>query len=188
MPLKLEVSIDRKSRSALRRALNKVPLDLQEKAGKKALRTFGGRITRRARPTIEWRKTAASLKTKIKKYRKTILWLIVGSKVMDTSKNKRRPYGMLRGRALRASYDTFSPGWRSHWEEFGFHSFRKGSYGLQGKKLGRGWRAGLKGRNGQFHRGSGSLGRAYTMVAPQYMKIMVDAIDKYLKKTRARAA
>lgn len=188
MPLQLTISVDSRSRGALRKALNRVPLDLQEKAGKKALRTFGGRITRRARPSIEWRKTAASLATKIKKYRKTVLWMVVGSKVIDSKKNKTRPFGNLRGRALRDAYDSLSPGWRSHWEELGFHAWQKG-WQVPKRNLGRGWKQGLRHRGrGVFHRGSKALSNAYKMVAPQYMKIMTDAIDKYLKKTRAKAA
>lgn len=188
MPLKLEIKVDRKSQRALSRSLNRVPLELQEKAGKKALRTFAGRITRRARPAIEWRKTAASLKTKVKKYRKTVLWVIVGSRVLDSKKNKERPFGSLRGRALREAYDNLSPGWRSHWEELGFHSWQRG-WPVPKRGLGRGWKQGLKHRGrGIFHRGSKALSNAYKTVAPQYMKIMVDAIDKYLKKTSARAA
>lgn len=188
MPLKLAINIDPKSRTALRRALNKVPLDLQEKAGKKALRTFAGRITRRARPSIEWRRTAASLKSKIRKYRKTVLWLVIGSTVFDSKKNKNRPFGNNTGRALRRAYDSFSPGWRSHWEELGFHTWQRG-WPVPKRGLGRRWKSGLKHRGrGTFVRGSKALQGAYKLVGPQYFKIMSDAIDKYLKKTRARAA
>jgi len=179
MPLQLNINLDQKSARALRSALNKVPLELQEKAGKKALRTFGGRVTRIARPRIDWRKTAKSLKSKIKKYKDT-LWLGVGSKISAAPVST----AATGGRARRRAYDEFSPGWRSHWEELGFHTWQKGWQRTR-RSAGRGWKKGLKHRGrGVFHRGSKALTTAFNATASQFRPIVANAIDKYLESKR----
>lgn len=173
MPLQLNITVDPASARALRSALERVPLDMQDKAAGKAMRRFGRIVIAKARPSMRSKTVRRGLTAKIKRY-KNLTWLGVGTK-MKTLPQKAQSGS----RAKREAYDQYTPGWRSHWEELGWHTWAKGWQRVR-RGLGRAWKRGLKHRGrGVFHRGSGALGSAAASMAPQFRSIVAEEVAKY---------
>lgn len=175
MPLQLNIKVDRANAMALRSALERVPLELQDKAAGKAMRRFGKIVIAKARPSIRSSTVKRGLTAKVKKY-KMLTWLGVGTKMT------RLPQKTQSGsRAKRESYDTYTPGWRSHWEELGWHSWAKGWQRAR-RGLGRAWKRGLKHRGrGVFHSGSKALTISATTSAVQFRAIVAEEVDNYTR-------
>lgn len=175
MPLQLNITVDPASARALRSALERVPLDMQNQAAAKAMRRFGRLVVARARPGMRSAVVRRGLTAKVKRYR-LLTWLGVGTRM------NRMPQKTLSGsRAKREAYDQYTPGWRSHWEELGWHTWAKGWQRVR-RGLGRAWKRGLRHRGrGVFHRGSRALGNAATSMAPQFRSIAEDEISRYIR-------
>lgn len=179
MPLQLNITVDPTSARALKSALERVPLDMQDKAAGKAMRRFGKIVIAKARPSIRSSTVRRGLAAKVKKY-KMLTWLGVGTKMT------RLPQKTQSGsRAKRDSYDTYTPGWRSHWEELGWHTWAKGWQRVR-RGLGRAWKRGLKHRGrGVFHRGSKALTISANSSAIQFRSIVADEVAKYTRSISA---
>lgn len=179
MPLQLNITVDPASARALKSALERVPLDMQDKAAGKAMRRFGRIVIAKARPSMRSKTVRRGLAAKVKRY-KNLTWLGVGTKM------KKMPQKAQSGsRAKREAYDEYTPGWRSHWEELGWHTWAKGWQRVR-RGLGRAWKRGLKHRGrGVFHRGSKALTISANSSAGQFRSIVADEIAKYTRSISA---
>lgn len=179
MKLQLNIAIDQSSARALRSALERVPVELQDKAAGKAMRRFGRLVIAKARPAMRSRTVRRGLSAKVKRYR-MLTWLGIGTKIGKLPQKTQSGT-----RAKRESYDQYTPGWRSHWEELGWHTWGKGWQRVR-RGGGRAWKRGLRHRGrGVFHRGSKALTNASAALAPQFRKIVSDEIAAYVR-TKSR--
>jgi hypothetical protein len=175
MPLQLKLTVDPISARALRSALEQVPLDLQDKAAGKAMRRFGRVVIAQARPSMRSATVRRGLVAKVKRY-KLVTWLGIGTRM------NRLPQKTQSGsRAKREAYDAYTPGWRSHWEELGWHTWSKGWQRAR-RGLGRAWKRGLRHRGrGVFHHGSLALTTSARSNAAQFQSIVAAEIDAYTR-------
>jgi len=178
MPLQLNITIDRASAQSLKHALEKLPLELQDKAARKALNKYGKVAVAAAKPSIEWRTVERGMRAKVKKY-KGVMWVAIAAALNPAQVKKLDTLG---GRARRRSYDQFSPGWRQHWEDLGFHTWQKGWQRVR-RAAGRGWKKGLKHRGrGVFHQGSNALSKAAQATAASFRQICATEIAAFIKE------
>lgn len=129
--------------AAIKRALEAMPLEVQDRAMKGALRRFGNQVKRGAASLtpVNTGDLRRDLSVKVKAYG-TTAWSAVGHKLRRVA-----PGVSPKGRALRRAYGG---GWRSHFTEYGFHQWSPG-WSRRNPRGGRGW------RKGQYHRGRGVL-------------------------------
>lgn len=145
----LTARLDKLSQAELRAALETLPLEVQDKVAKSALRQFARyEMPKIASMNGRWL-NPKHLAYRQKNWPSGIAWVGVGYRL---------PGGMInfqgKGRARRAEYDNLGVGWRSHFTELGFHTWPKGIEPPE-RGRGRGWKKGLRHRGvGGYHRGT----------------------------------
>lgn len=187
----LKVSVDPRDLGDIKKALNYFTIAVQDRIAKTALRRFANDEIAKIRSINSAVLTPSHLKQKIRVFRSGIIWLGVGYN--DPPGSVPKTAGA--GRARRRAYDSMGVGWRSHFQELGFHSWAKGMP-HPGKQLGqlyrgRGWKRKLRHRGrGTYHRGSRASELVHKLMAPKvlsYLWVEIKfAIDKASSGKRAR--
>jgi len=166
-------------------ALNEFTIKVQDRITKSALRQFALDECARIR-AIRGAGFAASSKHltyRVKFWPSGIVWLGVGDRTIPGFSSA----AGLSGRAKRKAYDSEGLGWRTHFEELGFHSWDP-SWPKVGQ--GRGWKRGQRHRGrGMYHRGSNASLIAHQSMSPMVVQYLIREIqfvhDKMSKGNRA---
>lgn len=187
----LKVSIDPRDLGDIKKALNYFTIAVQDRISKKALRRFADDEISKIRSINSGVLTPSQLTKKIRAFRSGVMWLGVGYYMAPGSV----PESAGEGRDRRRYYDSMGVGWRSHFQELGFHSWAKGmphpGKGLGVSPKGMGWKRKLRHRNrGVYHRGSRASEFVHQAMGPKVLSYLWTEIkyeiDKAVQGKRAR--
>lgn len=180
----LNFKIDPASEKSVLEALNQFEISVSDRIVRKALREFAEFEMARIAPLNNM------LNPKHEAYRirywpNGIAWLGVGYRVIPGFAGNDKVVG----RARRKMYDAEGEGWRSHFAELGFHSWRKGMARPQGR-TGKGWKRNLRHRGrGDYHRGTKASQLVHQAVGPLVRQFIAREIAFHMqKRTHGRRA
>lgn len=173
----LNFKIDPASERSVLEALNQFEISVSDRIVRKALREFAEYEMARIAPLNNM------LNPKHEAYRirywpNGIAWLGVGYRVIPGFAGNDKVVG----RARRKMYDAEGEGWRSHFAELGFHSWRKGMPRPEGR-AGKGWKRKLRHRGrGVYHRGTKASQLVHQAVGPLVRQFIAREIAFQMQK------
>jgi len=184
MRLDPTIRIDKASERRLLQALDEFPVAVQDKLTKGALRQFAKYQMGSIAPKNK-NLNPKHLKFRIKMWPSGITWLGVGYRQIPGVV----PFDA-KGRKLREQYDSLGVGWRSHFEELGFHTWST-FFSISGPRAkGRGWKRGLRHRGrGQYIRGTKASEIAAKATAPALLPFLKRELEFFLaQKVKGKRA
>lgn len=173
----LNFRIDPASERSVLEALNQFEISVSDRIVRQALREFARYEMARIAPLNN------TLNPKHESYRirywpNGIAWLGVGYRVIPGFAINDNVVG----RARRKAYDAQGQGWRSHFAELGFHSWRKGMPRPEGR-AGKGWKRKLRHRGrGDYHRGTQASKLVHQAVGPLVRQFIAREIAFQMQK------
>lgn len=159
----------------IREALNGFAIKVQDRIAKQALRNFAKNESARIRALrgSSFLSSSKHLSYKVKVWPSGIVWLGVGDRTIPGFSSA--AIASATGRAKRAMYDAEGLGWRTHFNELGFHTWDP-SWPKVG--TGRGWKRGHRHRGrGMYHRGTRASEIAHQTMAPMVLPYLVREIQ-----------
>jgi len=177
--IELKLTLDPTVQRKFQKALDQLPLEVQDRVVKRAMRPFLNEEMKLIRARNGNRLPGRDLKAKIKTFRSGVTWAAIGYKTPIRS--SKRDKGTTRGRAQRAVYDMDGTGWRSHFAELGFHTWSKSLPRPRDRHF-LGWKRGLTHRGrGNWVRGTYASILAHRAMAPQFRKRLLDGLNIVLR-------
>lgn len=173
------------SLAGVREALNQYAIDVQDRITRSALRQFAKDECARIKLARGAAYLASSkhLGFRIKFWPSGIVWLGVGDRTIPGFSAAREATG----RARRAIYDEEGLGWRTHFNELGFHTYPKGR---PHSGTGKGWKRGVRHRGtGGFIRGTRASEITHQAFGPRVLDYLKRELQfLHAKKTQGRRA
>jgi len=182
MNFAVTAKIDPDSERKLRAALDQFPIAVQDAIVRKAMRPFLSKELKSIRAINGNKLPAKDAKAKVKIMPGGVVW---GAVAYKTGSGRKPPDKG--GRGLRAVYDSWGTGWRSHFTELGTHAWSSAlAVPPSAGRYGKGWKRKLYHRGrGTFIRGTHASEVTARMFQSQFRPMVISAVNSAIESRRA---